>query len=61
MRFNGGNQNERTLKEGASKRKILYISIFYILCTKDVGLQFSPKKITRSRDPQGHIQGQSAN
>ena len=33
---------------------------FFILSTDDVGLQFSPKKIARSRDPQGHIQGQSA-
>ena len=34
---------------------------YFILHTKYVGLQFSPKKITRSHDPQGHIQGQKAN
>ena len=35
------------------------ISNFLISCTIDVGLQFS--KITRLRDPQGQIQGESAN
>ena len=45
VRFNGGNQNERNLKERSEQTKNMIPLVFFIVCTKDVGLQFSLKKI----------------